>query len=40
MEVPEARVLIVITGGTICMQPSENGLVPVCDVFRNKLILE
>ena len=31
MEAPETRVLIIITGGTICMQPSENGLVPVCD---------
>ncbi|KAI0021878.1 asparaginase [Xylariomycetidae sp. FL0641] len=26
---PESRVLIIITGGTICMQPSEAGLVPV-----------
>lgn len=26
---PESRVLIIITGGTICMQPSEGGLVPV-----------
>src|SRR5690349_20721712 len=25
---PEARVLIVMTGGTICMQKSPNGLVP------------
>lgn len=25
----ETRVLIVVTGGTICMQPSERGLVPV-----------
>lgn len=25
---PEARVLVVMTGGTICMQKSENGLVP------------
>ena len=25
---PEARVLIIMTGGTICMQKSENGLVP------------
>ena len=32
MEVPETRVLIIITGGTICMQPSENGLVPVGDL--------
>jgi lysophospholipase len=27
---PESRVLIIITGGTICMRRSENGLVPVC----------
>ena len=26
---PEARVLIIMTGGTICMQKSEDGLVPV-----------
>lgn len=26
---PESRVLIIITGGTICMQPSAGGLVPV-----------
>ena len=26
---PESRVLIIITGGTICMKRSENGLVPV-----------
>lgn len=26
---PEARVLIVMTGGTICMQKSDDGLVPV-----------
>ncbi|KAK7747160.1 hypothetical protein SLS62_009102 [Diatrype stigma] len=26
---PEGRVLIIITGGTICMQPSASGLVPV-----------
>jgi len=25
---PEARVLIVMTGGTICMQKSANGLIP------------
>lgn len=25
---PEARVLIIMTGGTICMRHSENGLVP------------
>jgi len=26
--VPEARVLVIMTGGTICMQKSQNGLVP------------
>lgn len=26
--VPETRVLIVMTGGTICMQKSDDGLVP------------
>jgi hypothetical protein len=26
--IPEARVLIIMTGGTICMQKSPNGLVP------------
>ncbi|KAL1841347.1 hypothetical protein VTJ49DRAFT_7127 [Mycothermus thermophilus] len=26
---PESRVLIIMTGGTICMQPSEDGLVPM-----------
>lgn len=25
----ESRVLIIMTGGTICMQPSPDGLVPV-----------
>ncbi|KAF2871332.1 asparaginase-domain-containing protein [Massariosphaeria phaeospora] len=28
IQLPESRVLIVITGGTICMRKSENGLVP------------
>lgn len=37
MEAPETRVLIIITGGTICMQPSENGLVPVCNVDGDEL---
>ncbi len=26
---PESRVLVIMTGGTICMQPSEDGLVPM-----------
>lgn len=29
--VPESRVLIIMTGGTICMQPSSAGLVPARD---------
>ncbi|KAJ1329618.1 lysophospholipase-like protein [Microdochium nivale] len=29
MTYPESRVLVIITGGTICMQPSAGGLVPV-----------
>lgn len=31
---PEARVLIVMTGGTICMQKSENGYVPARDFLE------
>ena len=26
---PESRVLVIMTGGTICMQPSEDGLIPM-----------
>jgi len=26
---PESRVLIIMTGGTICMKPSPDGLVPM-----------
>ncbi|KAK5136484.1 hypothetical protein LTR08_003129 [Meristemomyces frigidus] len=33
----ESRVLIVVTGGTICMRPSENGLVPAADFLRSGL---
>jgi L-asparaginase/Glu-tRNA(Gln) amidotransferase subunit D len=29
LHLPESRVLIIITGGTICMKPSKDGLVPV-----------
>ncbi|KAJ9627214.1 hypothetical protein H2203_003676 [Taxawa tesnikishii (nom. ined.)] len=36
-ETPESRVLIVITGGTICMQPSENGLVPAKGFLKSGL---
>ncbi|KAI1176132.1 L-asparaginase [Nemania sp. FL0916] len=34
---PESRVLIIITGGTICMQPSASGLVPVEGFLENAL---
>ncbi|KAH9909873.1 asparaginase-domain-containing protein [Xylariomycetidae sp. FL2044] len=34
---PESRVLIIITGGTICMQPSEAGLVPVDGFLENAM---
>ncbi|KAK4548340.1 hypothetical protein LTR36_010210 [Oleoguttula mirabilis] len=33
----ESKVLIVITGGTICMQPSENGLVPAAGFLKSGL---
>ncbi|PSK59352.1 lysophospholipase [Elsinoe australis] len=36
-DVPETRVLIVITGGTICMQESEDGLVPVPGFLKSGL---
>ncbi|KAI1482938.1 asparaginase-domain-containing protein [Daldinia eschscholtzii] len=34
---PESRVLIIITGGTICMQPSAHGLVPVDGFLDNAM---
>ncbi|KAI1103064.1 asparaginase-domain-containing protein [Jackrogersella minutella] len=34
---PESRVLIIITGGTICMQPSASGLVPVDGFLHNAM---
>ncbi|KAI1487491.1 asparaginase [Biscogniauxia mediterranea] len=34
---PESRVLIIITGGTICMQPSASGLVPVEGFLDNAM---
>lgn len=34
---PESRVLIIITGGTICMQPSAAGLVPVKGFLENAM---
>ncbi|OTB05221.1 hypothetical protein M426DRAFT_22085 [Hypoxylon sp. CI-4A] len=34
---PESRVLIIITGGTICMQPSAGGLVPVDGFLENAM---
>ncbi|KAF4554761.1 Asparaginase-like protein 1 [Elsinoe fawcettii] len=36
-DVPETRVLIIITGGTICMQESEDGLVPVPGFLKSGL---
>ncbi|KAB5563272.1 asparaginase-domain-containing protein [Coniochaeta sp. 2T2.1] len=34
---PESRVLIIMTGGTICMQPSVDGLVPVNGFLENAM---
>jgi len=34
---PESRVLLIITGGTICMQPSPAGLVPVDGFLKNAM---
>ncbi|GAW16845.1 hypothetical protein EKO27_g10228 [Xylaria grammica] len=34
---PESRVLLIITGGTICMQPSAGGLVPVDGFIKNAM---
>ncbi|KAI1751636.1 L-asparaginase [Xylaria castorea] len=34
---PESRVLLIITGGTICMQPSAGGLVPVNGFLNNAM---
>ncbi|KAI0006930.1 asparaginase-domain-containing protein [Xylariaceae sp. FL0662B] len=34
---PESRVLVIITGGTICMQPSAGGLVPVNGFLENAM---
>lgn len=34
---PESRVLIIITGGTICMQPSADGLVPMTGFLENAM---
>lgn len=34
---PESRVLLIITGGTICMQPSTGGLVPVDGFLKNAM---
>ncbi|KAF2090864.1 asparaginase-domain-containing protein [Saccharata proteae CBS 121410] len=36
-DVPESRVLIVITGGTICMQESPDGLIPVPGFLKSGL---
>jgi lysophospholipase len=34
---PESRVLIIMTGGTICMQPSVDGLVPMTGFLENAM---
>lgn len=34
---PESRVLIIMTGGTICMQPSADGLVPVTGFLKEAM---
>lgn len=34
---PESRVLIIMTGGTICMQPSDDGLVPMTGFLKNAM---
>lgn len=34
---PESRVLIIMTGGTICMQPSVDGLVPMTGFLEHAL---
>lgn len=34
---PESRVLIIMTGGTICMQPSSDGLVPMAGFLENAM---
>jgi 60kDa lysophospholipase len=34
---PESRVLIIMTGGTICMQPSKDGLVPMTGFLNNAM---
>jgi hypothetical protein len=34
---PESRVLIIMTGGTICMQPSADGLVPMTGFLESAM---
>ncbi len=34
---PESRVLIIMTGGTICMRPSPDGLVPMDGFLKNAM---
>ncbi|KAM7219971.1 Asparaginase domain containing protein [Rhypophila decipiens] len=34
---PESRVLIIMTGGTICMQPSTDGLIPMTGFLENAM---
>jgi hypothetical protein len=34
---PESRVLIIMTGGTICMQPSVDGLIPMTGFLESAM---
>lgn len=34
---PESRVLIIMTGGTICMQPSADGMVPMTGFLEHAM---
>ncbi|KAH8888703.1 asparaginase [Thozetella sp. PMI_491] len=34
---PESRVLVIMTGGTICMQPSPDGLIPMTGFLQNAM---
>ncbi|KAF1986491.1 60 kDa lysophospholipase-like protein [Aulographum hederae CBS 113979] len=37
LDLPESKVLIIITGGTICMQPSDEGLIPARGFLKSGL---
>lgn len=34
---PESRVLVIMTGGTICMQPTADGLKPIGGFLKNAM---